>query len=223
MRERDRTRSTWRSATSSKAGDAAWGARGIVRASRKALVAAAVLALAAVARPQAPTAEAAPRARAPAQVLLTVEEALKLAFPGCEIEKRTLFLTREQMELAGELAGEEIPSAIAYAYVARKDGRLAGTAYFDAHRVRTLRETLMVVVDPARRVRRVELCAFAEPKEYAPRAPWYAQFTGRVLDDELNLKRGIRGIAGATLSARAATSAVRRLLAVHRVLEKGNL
>jgi len=212
----------WRSATSSSAGAVPGGARGIARAARALRVAAAVLALVAVGRPQASATADASRGRAPAQVLLTLEEALKLAFPGCEVEKRTVFLTREQVKRASELAGEEIPSAIAYAYVARKEGRLVGTAYFDAHRVRTLRETLMVVVDPAQRVRRMELCAFAEPKEYAPRAAWYAQFTGRELDDELNLKRGIRGIAGATLSARAATSAVRRLLAVHQVLQKDN-
>ena len=32
-----------------------------------------------------------------ARVLLTVEEALGLAFPGCEVQRRTLYLTDEQM------------------------------------------------------------------------------------------------------------------------------
>jgi hypothetical protein len=102
--------------------------------------------------------------------------------------------------------------------VARKDGAVVGTAYLDVHRVRTLKEALMVVVGSDHRVRRIEILAFAEPADYLPRGSWYAQFVGRRLDGELNLKHGIRGITGATLTARATTSAVRRVLALHEVL-----
>jgi hypothetical protein len=69
-------------------------------------------------------------------------------------------------------------------------------------------------------VARLEVLAFAEPEEYLPRARWYGQFLGRALDDELNLGRGIRGVSGATLTARATTRAVRRVLAVHAVLQE---
>jgi hypothetical protein len=84
--------------------------------------------------------------------------------------------------------------------------------------VRTLRESVLVVVDSAERVLRVEVLAFAEPVEYLPREIWYAQFRDKRLDGELYLNRGIRGLTGATLTARATTDAVRRALAVHRVL-----
>lgn len=172
--------------------------------------AAAVLALSAALAPLA--------APALAGAGLTIEEALALTFPGCEIESSTVYLTPAQVAAAAALAELEIQSALVRPYRARRDGVLVGTAYFDAHLVRTLPQTLMVVVDTEGRVRRLEVLVFREPAEYQPRAGWYGQFVGRALDAELRLDRGIRSIAGATLSARSTTSAVRRVLALHKVL-----
>jgi hypothetical protein len=155
-----------------------------------------------------------------AKVFLTQEEALKLAFPGAAVERRTIFLTDAEALEAAALAGGPRPSALAVAYVATKDGRLAGTAYFDTHVVRTQPETLMVVVTPAGTIARIEVLSFAEPEEYLPREHWYAQFPGKALNDELAMKRGIRPVSGATLTARATTEAARRALALHRVLER---
>lgn len=155
-----------------------------------------------------------------ARVFLSQEEALKLAFPGASIERRTLFLTEAEQQEAAALAGGGRPSALAVAYVATRDGSLAGTAYFDTHVVRTQAETLMVVVDPRGAIARMEVLSFSEPEQYLPRERWYAQFQGRTLDDELAVHRGIRPVSGATLTVRAATEAARRVLALHRVLEK---
>ena len=157
-------------------------------------------------------------APAAAKVFLTVDEALKLAFPDCQIERKTGYLTVEQVKRARELSGVEVPSALVTYYLARRNGQPAGTAYFDTHRVRTLQETLMVVVDPQGKVVRVEVIAFREPEEYLPRGAWYDQFRGRGLDRELRLKQGIRPVTGATLTARATTDAVRRVLALHQVI-----
>ena len=155
-----------------------------------------------------------------ARVLLTVEEALALAFPGAEIQRLTVFLTLEQQQRAEELAGGRLGSAIAHPYVATKDGTLVGTAYFESHVVRTLAETVMITVDPEGRIGRVEVLSFDEPPEYLPRAEWYRQFAGKPLDAELELRRAIRPVAGATLTARATTDAARRALALHRVLSE---
>lgn len=149
------------------------------------------------------------------KVYLTVDEALTLAFPGAKVAKDTVYLTDEQRAKASKLCGEDVEIKIARPYVARVDGKVVGTAYIDVHRVRALKETLLVVVDTEGKVARIEVLAFGEPLEYVPKAEWYAQFTGKVLDDELNLKRSIRGIAGASLSARATTDCVRRVLALH--------
>lgn len=155
-----------------------------------------------------------------AKVFLTQDEALKLAFPGAVVVRRTAFLTEAEQKEAAALSGGLPPSALAVAYVATKDGRLAGTAYFDTHVVRTLAETLMVAVDPGGRITRIEVLSFSEPEDYLPREHWYAQFPGRGLDDELSIKRGIRPVSGATLTARATTEAARRVLALHQVLSR---
>lgn len=162
-------------------------------------------------------------APAAGRVFLSVDEALDLAFPGCAVERKTVFLTEDQVAGARKLSGDEVASALVHPYVARCDGDAAGTAYFDTHRVRTLPETIMVVVSPGGEVARIEVLSFQEPPDYVPRDAWYEQFLGRGLDGELELKRGIRPVTGATLTARATTSAVRRVLAIHRVLRAGEL
>lgn len=154
-----------------------------------------------------------------ATVYLSQDEALKLAFPGATVERATAFLTPEQREEARKLAGADRQSdALVVSYRGVQDGREVGTAYFDTHLVRTQNETIMVVVTPAGTVARVEVLAFAEPEEYLPRSNWYGQFPGKALDDELRIRKGIRAVSGATLTARATLEAVRRILAVHRVL-----
>ena len=153
-----------------------------------------------------------------AKVFVTMDEALARAFPGCQIEPRTVYLEPPQLVRARELAGVEIESRMVRPYVARCDGKVAGAAYFDSHRVRTEPETLMVVVNADGTLRRVELLAFREPADYIPRDAFYDQFEHRALDGELALKRGIRGVTGATLTARATTDAVRRVLALDRAI-----
>ncbi len=158
-------------------------------------------------------------APAAARVYLTREEALKLAFPGASIERKTAYLTAEQQREARTLSGDpKPPGALVTYYAATKDGKDAGTAYFDVHVVRTMPETILVVVDPSGAIGRIEVLSFSEPEEYLPRPHWYAQFPGKALDDELSMKRAIRPVTGATLTARATTDAARRVLALHRVL-----
>ena len=156
---------------------------------------------------------------ASAGVYLTVGEALEMAFPECEIVRRTIYLTEKQKTDAGDLARVELNSAIIYPYVAVKDGRIAGVAYFDSHIVRTLDETIMVAIDRNDRVMRVELLVFNEPPEYIPPDAWYRLFSDQRLDDRLAVNREIRGILGATLTTRSTTDAVRRMLAIHHVIK----
>jgi Na+-translocating ferredoxin:NAD+ oxidoreductase RnfG subunit len=157
-----------------------------------------------------------------ATVLITIEEALELAFPDATTERQTLFLSDEQRTAVAEESGAEVSSSLATRYVAKgPDGAVRGWAYLDTHRVRTLPETLMVVLDADGTVRRAEVVTFREPLEYMPREEWYAQYEGQELDDDLALKRDIRPVTGATLTARATTEAVRRVLALHEVASEG--
>jgi len=151
-------------------------------------------------------------------VLLTQEEALAEAFPGAEVERHAEFLDPEQVERIESLAGSELSSRLVVRYRGLRGGESLGVAYFDAHTVRTLPETVMVLIGPDGAVVRVDVLSFDEPPDYLPRRRWFEQFGGKMLDDGLSLKRGIRGVTGATLSSRAVTAAVRRALAIHTVL-----
>lgn len=152
---------------------------------------------------------------------LTLDEALELAFPDAEIERRTAYLEPAELERARSIAGRdvEIQSEIVTHYVALRGTTPVGVAYFDAHVVRTLREVLMIVVDPGGRIRRVETVAFREPPEYAAPDGWLELFQDRRLDDALSLKGEIPAMTGATLTARAVTRAARRVLALHEVID----
>lgn len=158
-----------------------------------------------------------------AKLFLSQPQALQAAFgSGAAIERQPRFLTPAQVERARALAGAgvRVEGALVTRYLGRRDGQLLGTAYFDTHRVRTLEETLMVVVAPDGSVSRVDVLTFGEPDEYLPKRAWYGQFGRRRLDRDLAVSRAIHGVTGATLSARAATEAVRRTLAIHHALEE---
>jgi hypothetical protein len=163
-----------------------------------------------------------PTGAARAKVFLTREQALELAFGReADVSRETAYLSEEQLDRARSLAGPgiDVRTAMIPRYVGRRDGRVLGTAYFDTHVVRTLRETIMVVVSVDGTVARVDVLTFAEPEDYKPRPAWLDQFSGRGLDENLAIKQGIHGITGATLSADAATDAIRRVLAIHDVLD----
>ena len=156
-----------------------------------------------------------------AKSFLTQEEALRLAFPaGATVRRKTAFLSEtDRKEVARRTGGASPPGLVVF-YAAALDGRDAGTVYFDTHVVRTEPETLLVLVDPAGAIGRIEILSFSEPEEYLPRANWYGQFSGRRLDDELSAKRGVRPVTGATLTVRATVEAARRVLALDAFLRE---
>lgn len=151
--------------------------------------------------------------------LLTRDEALALAYPGAAIAAERVFLTDDQKKQVAAGAGAAPVSSLVARYVARKDGRVVGRAYVDTHTVRTKKETLLISLDADGKVRRVDATAFLEPMEYQAPQPFLNQYTGRTLTDDLRLQRAIRPIAGATLTARSVTDAVRRVLAIDAVLK----
>ncbi|MDE2511285.1 MAG: FMN-binding protein [Elusimicrobia bacterium] len=156
---------------------------------------------------------------ASAKVLLSQKEALALAFPeGTKVERKTAFLTDAQASAAETDAGSPLGSHVWTYYVGTSSQGVAGTAYFESHKVRTMNETFMVVVDPDASVRFVEILSFAEPDEYMAPKKWLGQFGGKTLTQDLLIRRGLRNITGASITSEAVTRGVRRVLAVHRVL-----
>jgi Na+-translocating ferredoxin:NAD+ oxidoreductase RnfG subunit len=156
-----------------------------------------------------------------AQVLLTQQEALRMAFPEpAAIERYTAFLAEDEVARADGLAGPdvEVDQRVITYYVGKNGKEPLGVAYFDAHRVRTLPEVLMIVVTLDARIERIEILKFQEPPDYLVPESWLGQFSGRELDGELSVKGSIVNMTGATLTSRAITNATRRILALHQVI-----
>jgi len=151
------------------------------------------------------------------QALPAQHEALTMAFPGATFVRRDCYPTPAQVAQVEALTGAKLPALWYVAYEAWKDGKLLGVAFFDTHRVRTENETAMVAVGQDGRLRRVETVLFREPPDYAPKAAWLAQFQGRALDPDLSLRRAIRPLSGATLTANALLDASRRGLALWKL------
>jgi len=150
--------------------------------------------------------------------VISRDQALALAFPGAQIQTNMLFLTKDEIKNAGQISGTEVSSALVAQYQALSSGKPIGRAYLDTHIVRTKRESLLVMLNPDASVRRIEVVAFEEPPEYLPSAKWYDQFTGKKLDASVSLKGSIHPVTGASLTARAVTDAVRRVLAIDQVI-----
>lgn len=146
---------------------------------------------------------------------MTQQQALASAFPaGTKVARQTFFLTPAQLDAAKKESGVEFADRM----IVRYAGANGAFAYFDSHRVRTLAETVMIVLTPDGKIERIDILSFDEPTEYQPKPRWFEQFRGRKLDDELSLKRAIRPISGASLSGRAIVNASRKILALHHAI-----
>ena len=146
---------------------------------------------------------------------------IQKGIPGSTVRTETIYLTQDELKQAHSDSGVPVESAL----VVRKkitapDGTPSETVYTDTHRVRTHPETVLLRIDSRNEIRRIEVLDFEEPLEYLPRNAWFDRFSGSGLDPELELKRRIPFVTGATLSAHSVLEAVRRTLAIHRVIGK---
>ena len=150
---------------------------------------------------------------------MTQQQALAGAFPaGTKIARQPVFLSQQQLDAAKRESGVDFGDQLIVRYIATVGNTVAGYAYFDTHRVRTLPETIMVVVTPDGRIDRIDILSFDEPSDFEPRRRWIDQFYKRKLDDDLALNKAIRPISGASLTGRAILNASRKILALHRAI-----
>ena len=153
-----------------------------------------------------------------AKTLERADVALQRLFPGAKVERKNTILSKEEQSRVDALYGDKAEQSLVTFYqVTTKEGKTI-YAYLDAHRVRTLPETVMICVDEAGEIRSVDVLVFREPPDYMPKRAWYEQFYKRKLSNDLKLNRGIQGVSGATLTARATTKASRKILSIHQIM-----
>jgi hypothetical protein len=152
-----------------------------------------------------------------AKVFMTQPEALQKAFqPPATFERHSVFLDDTQAARVEQQANAKLDSRIFSYYIGQNaDGRI-GTAIFDTTIVRSMPVTYMVVIQPSGEIQYVEILAFHEPDDYLPRSEWMALYKGKSRQDQLRLRHDIPNVTGASLTAQALSSGIRKLLAVYQ-------
>lgn len=146
-------------------------------------------------------------------------EAVKEEFPDAtEVEIKNVILTPEQVLAIEKLSKLKVRDRLTSFYLGKKGNEILGFAVIDTHIVRTKPETFLLVMDKEGKVKNVRTIAFYEPLEYLPPQKWLNLLKGKELNDKLRLKVGLPGITGATMSSQATIEAVRRNLAIYKVI-----
>lgn len=134
------------------------------------------------------------------------------------IEPRSAYPTPAQLDSVRRWAHARCDAARFTYYVASRGDEVLGRAYLDTHPVRSMPATLLIAVDADGHVVAVEILAFHEPEDYLPPRRWLDRLLGRALSARLRPGEDIDGLSGATLSARSTSEALRRVLALDRLL-----
>ena len=154
-----------------------------------------------------------------AKVFAGRKDALAEAFPtAVRIDEKTHVLGDELAARCERHARAQLDSRLVTLYTAWGEAGVLGYAHISIHNVRTKPEALLIVLTPSGQVRSVRILAFHEPLDYLPAGRWYDQFEGSTQEAPLRIGRDIHGVVGSTLSARAASEAVRHALAFYELL-----
>lgn len=140
--------------------------------------------------------------------------ALERAFPHAALEKRLVVFTAKERETLSAAANPFEAPRTFRCWIAREEGALRGYAVIGDAPGKCQPITYLLRVDAQLAIEAVEILAYRESHGGEVREErWRAQFTGKDVRSELRLSRDIRNVAGATISCRSITDAVRRDLA----------
>jgi len=157
-------------------------------------------------------------APAQAMVYLSTEDAQKLMVGDTALTPVPVILTQEQSAAIEKDSGVKVFAGSLRAWKAADGGWFFVDAVIGKHDLITYAVTL----DPAGRVRQVEILEYREAYGGDVRNPrWRAQFAGKRHGDALAIGDGIQNVSGATLSCTHVTDGIRRLLATYAIALAG--
>ncbi len=150
----------------------------------------------------------------------TEHEILEMSFSGAEIKKKKVNITPEmRIDIEKFIKGKFFKRRV-YFYVAKRGRQTQGYATVMNEIGKTEPITFMVILNREGVVKSVNILVFRETQGYEIENPmWRKQFIGKSLKDPLRLKKNIDNISGATLSSRAVTKGVKKVLAVFNVVK----
>ena len=142
------------------------------------------------------------------------DDALKAVFPGAEITRKPVYLSKQEQKTLSEQINKKLKSRFYTFYEARKNGKLLGYGTFYTDVVRTKEQTLFVAVDGSGKVMDVRLISFFEPEEYRPPERWLDILKGKTFADPIQPGKDLPAMSGATLTARSRVEITRMVVAI---------
>lgn len=158
-----------------------------------------------------------PSARVPG-VLMAHSEALKTAFGTTTVERRTAFLTLDQLAKINSLLKSKFDSRVVSYYLNKDAAGIPTYAFFDRVSASEHQITLMVLIKSDGTVKTLRIMAFYDSEDYMPSNQWLARFEGVRLKTLSWNRTGINNTPGALLVADAITENVQHLLAAFEVI-----
>lgn len=148
------------------------------------------------------------------KVYLTMDEALEKVFAKADsLWSETWTPAPEEIQEMEAHLGWRIPEQEFTFHRARHRGKDLGFAVVTEEKGRFKPITFMVMVSPDREVGKVEVMVYRESRgDGVRRQRFLKQFRGKESTDPLRLNRDITVLGGATLSSRAITAGVKRVL-----------
>jgi FAD:protein FMN transferase len=149
-------------------------------------------------------------------VYLELEEALAKVFPGAEkIWTEEWIPSPDEKQSLEFSLGWHLNQESFIFYRAEKKGTDLGYAVVDQQVGRFKPITFMVQISPKGEVGRIEVMVYRESRgEGIKRQRFLKQFRGKSLGDPIRMNRDITVLSGATMSSRALTAGVRKVLAL---------
>jgi hypothetical protein len=158
-------------------------------------------------------------APAQAMVYMSTEQAQQLLFGSAALTPVPVLLTPEQAAAIEKDSGTRVFAGGLRAWKAADGGWFFVDAVIGKHDL----ITYAVALDPAGKVRQVEIMEYREAYGGDVRNPrWRAQFNGKQHGDTVRIGEGIQNISGATLSCEHVTDGIRRLLATYAIALAGH-
>jgi Na+-translocating ferredoxin:NAD+ oxidoreductase RnfG subunit len=148
------------------------------------------------------------------EVYLTLPEALERVFgKGAEVVREEFPLSRQDKDALEKRLGRKLPETSFTVHRGSKDGKFLGDAVVTEEIGLFKTITFMVHIQPNGKVGQAAVMTYREPRGMeVRRTRFLKQYEGKGEKDPIALNRDIVNITGATLSSRALSAGVKKVL-----------
>jgi Na+-translocating ferredoxin:NAD+ oxidoreductase RnfG subunit len=147
---------------------------------------------------------------------LTQEEALRVAMPEAQtIRTEPVQLTPDQQQRVRHKVDHPVDDDTFIFHVGERNNQINGYAYITDKKGRHRPITFVVGLKPDCSVRDVAIMIYREPRGYEVKAKRFLrQYHNKTIDDPIEVRRDIKNISGATISAHSVSAGVREAVAI---------